>query len=83
MNSPFVQELAHHFATECEQASPADLERLDILYRRTFSRKPTANEQRQAITFLKGAETLTTEKMSPWDSLVQVLLMTNEFSFVD
>ena len=83
MNSPFVQELAHHFATECEQASPADLERLDILYRRTFSRKPTAVEQRQAITFLKSAEISATEKTSPWDRLVQVLLMTNEFSFVD
>lgn len=83
MNSPFIQEQARRLAAYCWSSADNDGDRLDILYRRIFARTPTADEKQLALQFLASAQTTTTEKLSPAERLVQVLLMTNEFTFVD
>jgi len=83
MNSPFVHEQARRLAAECTSSATNDTDRLRLLYQRVFSRIPTAGEQRMALQFLSESQTTETEKLSPWDRLAQLLLMTNEFTFVD
>lgn len=83
MNSPFIQEQSRRLAAECTLAASDDASRVVHLYRRVFARDPTAEENSLAVEFLKTAQAGDTEKLSPWDRLTQVLLMTNEFTFVD
>ena len=57
------------------------LEGSAILYRLAYSRAPTPEEAALATEFVKTpAEG---SGMSPWDQLAQVLLLGNEFAFVD
>ena len=83
MNSPFIQEQSRRLAAECVSAANDDGARIVNLYRRVFARDPTADERDLAINYLKNAQASETEKLSPWDRLTQVLLMTNEFTFAD
>ena len=83
MNSPFVQEQARHLAAESVAAASNDPERLEFLYAKAFSRSPTEEERAMALQFLADAQAANDEKLSPWDRLTQVLLITNEFMFVD
>ena len=83
MNSPFIQQQSRRLAAECVNAASNDPERLEHLYQRALSRSPTADERNVALQFLQSAQTTESEKLSPWDRLAQVLLMTNEFLFVD
>jgi hypothetical protein len=83
MNSPFILAQARRLASECHEASQDDSIRLSILYQKVFSRPMTDDERELGLQFLAAAQTTATEKLSPWDRLAQVLLMTNEFCFVD
>ncbi|WP_397568845.1 PSD1 and planctomycete cytochrome C domain-containing protein [Schlesneria sp. T3-172] len=83
MNSPFMQEQSRRLAADCVAMASNDPERLEHLYQRVFGRQPTVDERSVALQFLGTAETSDSEKLSPWDRLAQVLLMTNEFMFVD
>ena len=83
MNSPFVLEQARRLAAECHGATSDDGDRLRLLYQRIFARAPTDDERSLGLQFLSNAQTSATEKLSPWDRLAQVLLMTNEFLFAD
>jgi len=67
MNSPFVQAMADHLAKLTQQNIPH-------LYRQVLSRKPTQEELTLAREYLKNAT---------FQQLAQVLLMSNEFLFVD
>ena len=82
LNAPFVQEQARRLAAETATAG-ADDQRLVLLYHRVLSREPTSEERELALRFLREALTTHTEKLTPWDRLAQVLLLTNEFLFVD
>ncbi len=82
LNAPFVQEQARRLATEIATAG-ADDQRLALLYRRVLAREPSSEERELALRFLREALTTHTEKLTPWDRLAQVLLLTNEFLFVD
>ena len=82
LNAPFVQEQARRLAAE-STAAGADDQRLALLYRRVLAREPTSEERELALRFLREALTTQTEKLTPWDRLAQVLLLTNEFLFVD
>jgi hypothetical protein len=83
MNSPFVQEQARRLAADCVDASNDDQERVKFAYRRVFARLPTDEERALGLQFLAEAQTTDLEKISPWERFAQILLMTNEFTFVD
>jgi hypothetical protein len=79
MNAPFVQEQARALAARANESDPA--KRIAALYRLTYSRAPTTDEAALATEFVKAAGD---EKgLSPWEQLAQVLLLGNEFAFVD
>jgi hypothetical protein len=57
------------------------------MYRLTFGRTPTAEEISSAIEFVEGQGGDSPEddgsRLSRWEQLAQVLVLTNEFLFVD
>ena len=83
MNSPFIQEQSRRLAAECQAGASNDPQRIELIYHRVFARQPTEDERKLGLQFLETAQTTGTEKLSPWDRFAQVLLMTNEFLFVD
>lgn len=82
LNSPFVIEQARRLAGRSYAASDNDAGRLQDLYRRAYARDPSPAEVELGLQFVQNAPT---EKitLSPWDRLAQILLLTNEFVFVD
>jgi len=75
MNSPFVQELSAALAARTTAAENIEA-RVTQLFHCALGREPSANE-RQAF-----AEALTANEFD-WPEAAQVLLMSNEFAFVD
>jgi hypothetical protein len=82
MNSPFVIEQAKAFANRADVAKLTKLEeRVGRMYRLAYGRAPDADEVAAAKKFLSAPPsggTLTT-----WEEYAQVLLLANEFAFVD
>jgi hypothetical protein len=79
MNAPFVQEQAKALAARANDPDPA--KRIAALYRLAYSRPPTTDEVALASEFVKAPAD---EKgLSAWEQLAQVLLLGNEFAFVD
>lgn len=89
MNSPFMREQAKRLAALEEIAGEAPGEaRIVALYRRLFGRPPTLDELALGEEFVKSAESgaaprSASEPLAPWEQYAQVLLMSNEFMFVD
>jgi len=86
LNAPFVIEQARAVAARPEVVrAPSNEARIDALYCTVLARRATAEEIAAATHFLKEAEQPAhgKNKLSPWEQLSQVLLMTNEFVFVD
>jgi hypothetical protein len=86
MNSPFVLDQARSLAARANEPAPNDPEtRIAALYRLALSRQPRADEQAKALEFITAQQAKPTEpgQLSPWELLAQVLLLTNEFAFVD
>ena len=88
MNSPFMLELAHAVATRAEIAADDVSQRLDWLYQTLFQRDPIRAERDIAERFLAAAETddkadKTDKTENSWQQLSQLLMLTNEFCFVD
>jgi hypothetical protein len=79
MNSTFVLEQAKALTARASDPDPA--KRVAALYRLAYARAPTAEEVSLATAFLKPPAEGT--GLSPWDQLAQVLLLSNEFAFVD
>ncbi len=79
LNSPFVREQAAALAEHSAEAGQ-DLARLDRLYRDALGRSPTLEEAADAHQFLAAGGAV---DASRWEELAQVLLMSNEFMFVD
>jgi mono/diheme cytochrome c family protein len=90
LNSPFVADSARAVVARVEAAkalSPtlsAEAE-VTLLYRAVLSRSPTKEETAVAVEFVAVAEKEKVEKgkLPAWEQLAQVLLMSNEFAFVD
>lgn len=87
MNSPFVLEQAEQLAkrTEIESAKTDD-ERIKKLYQFALGRSPTAEELAEATEFLKAnvdTPAKDSKALTPLQRLAHVLLMSNEFAFVD
>jgi Protein of unknown function (DUF1553)/Protein of unknown function (DUF1549)/Planctomycete cytochrome C len=96
MNSPFLHEQARRLSREIllerEHQGGSDPElAVRLLYRRVLGRLPDDNELALARAFVRGqantwrpAQSSGGEpQLSPWEQLSQVVLLTNEFMFVD
>jgi hypothetical protein len=78
MNSPFVLDRARTLArTLLHRADLDERGRLDVLYRKVFSRPPTEAQARRAAAFLGGGGE------EAWTDLVQALFSSNEFLFLE
>ena len=83
LNSPFIHEQAKCLTAKPEFATSADIPaKVRTLYRLTFGRDPSKVELTDAESFVAAADT-TASALTPWQQLAQVLLMSNEFLFVD
>jgi hypothetical protein len=95
MNGPFVVEQARHLAARDDlQQADDDVERIHRLYRHLFGRSATAAEVDKATAFLAeqpqapvAPDTDSADSapapLTAWEQYVHVLLLTNEFVFVD
>ena len=86
MNSPFVIEQAKAFVGRDEinsQTEPAA--RIAAMYRELFTRPPTEEELAVGKTYVEQAQSDASgdDKLGPWQQYAQLLMLTNEFMFVD
>ncbi len=79
MNSPFVIDQAKATAN---RTSGEPYERIDSLYQAILGRLPTTNERNLSIEFVKSSND-SAEGLTKWDQLAQILMLSNEFAFVD
>ena len=92
MNSPFVRDMVAALAARREFAEAEPPARVEQLYQIVLSREPTAEELELGVAFLvgeqaqaasAGEEAESEQSLSAWERLVQVVLLSNEFVFVD
>jgi hypothetical protein len=76
LNSPFVQQQARAAARRTIDSDPP--RRIEQLYAFIFSRKPAAEEVRLGLAFIGDDKT-----EAAWVRYAQVLMVSNEFAFVD
>ncbi len=85
MNSPFVVEQAKALANRPEvkgQIEPT--KRIEQMYLLCYGRKPDADEVALGVKFLEAAEKPEGDQgLAAWEKYAQVLLLANEFAFVD
>ncbi len=80
MNSPFVLDQARRAAaTTATIAEPAA--RVEALTQQILSRRATPAEIEMATAYVQQAGTA--PGLNPWERLAQILMLTNEFLFVD
>jgi hypothetical protein len=83
LNHPFVREQALAVAQLPSVTSSDTLaEGIEQLYRQLVSRPPTTEERELALAFLQEW-TASAKPVEAWAMLAQVLLLSNEFAFVD
>lgn len=83
MNSPFVIEQAKALATRADSADELAVEEeVQSLYQHALQRSPRSDELAAAVAFLEGSAPAESE-LNRWEQLAQVLLLTNEFTFID
>jgi hypothetical protein len=83
LNSPFVIEQARALVARPDVAAkdqPAA--KVDALYQLTLGRAPHSNERDLALQFV-AVPIEVRSKLGVWEQLAQVLLLSNEFAFVD
>jgi mono/diheme cytochrome c family protein len=86
MNSPFVVEQARAFVKRADVTALAkDEARIDRLHRLAYGRPAEAEEIAFGMKFLKAVAEKPDKggKLSAWEQYGQVLLLANEFAFVD
>ena len=86
MNNAFVAERARAVITreDVAKASDPDL-KVTAIYRAILSRSPTAEETSFGTAFVResGKVKSTGGQLGPWEQFAHVLLLSNEFLFVD
>jgi hypothetical protein len=82
LNSPFALQCAERLAADTRGLANDRSERTAELYRRVLGRMPTAREVEQADAYLRAAEK-DGDSEDAWRQLSQVLLVSNEFVFLD
>jgi len=86
MNSPFVIEQAETIiGSDKLQDCDNDGQRIDFIFATVFKRTPVDVEAERVQLFLKQQNKFAGSKRaaSPWAILVQALLMSNEFQYLD
>jgi hypothetical protein len=90
MNSPFAVDQAKALAARSDLAGLSQPElRIDALYRVLYGRPPSAEEVQMGVRFVDQASRererpeKSETKLTPWEQYAQVLLLANEFAFVD
>jgi hypothetical protein len=88
MNSPFVIEQSRRLASRRELSEGPPEARVSRLYKRLFGREPDGRELAMGVEFVRrqaeaGPQVSADQGLSPWGEYAQVLLLTNEFVFVD
>jgi hypothetical protein len=84
MNSPFAVQQAKAVANRPEVVGAATPEsRIEVLYRLLYGRLSTAEEVELGVRFVNEAHPAAETKLTPWEQYAQVLLLANEFAFVD
>ncbi|MCA9156392.1 MAG: DUF1553 domain-containing protein, partial [Planctomycetales bacterium] len=86
MNSPFVMEQARSLIARPELARyEATDKRVDALYRLLFGREASAQELEIGRQFIEAtsADNNADAKLNAWEQYAQVLMLSNEFVFVD
>jgi mono/diheme cytochrome c family protein len=89
MNSPFVLEQARHFVQRPEVAAQVEADKkIKAMYQLAYGRAAEADEIALGLRFLtdasKGeAANKMGHPLSAWQQYAQVLLLSNEFAFVD
>jgi hypothetical protein len=82
LNSPFVQEQAKSLASRTEVTDAKTTEaKVTALYRVALGRNPTKDELALSTEFVTSDDPKNT--FGRWPQLAQVLLLCNEFAFVD
>jgi hypothetical protein len=90
MNSPFVVEQARRLANRPDVQAEADPRlRMQRLYRHALGRPASTEEMELGLNFVQRAAEnpsstpTATQTMNSWEQVAQVLLLSNEFMFVD
>ncbi|MFN7813818.1 MAG: DUF1553 domain-containing protein, partial [Planctomycetia bacterium] len=85
MNHPFVAERARQVAKRAggSAGSAAGGDPLPEVYRAILGRAPSAAERAAGAEFLAAAAAEPGADLAPLEQLAQVLLLSNEFMFVD
>jgi hypothetical protein len=87
MNSPFVIDQVRHLVKRPQVASAVQSEaKIRVLYRVIFGRPPSAEELTLGLRFLQlpaSEPSPPAQTLTPLERYAQVLLLTNEFMFVD
>jgi hypothetical protein len=84
MNHPFAVEQAQRLVARDDLQSRTDTAaRINWLYQSLYARAPTSEEIDIGRAFIEQAPTTDNDKLDPWARYAQVLLMSNEFIFVD
>jgi hypothetical protein len=89
MNSPFVIDQVRNLASRTERAAAEPRERIEQAYRLALSRMPSKEETALGLEFLAnepsrgGDAASVSSSLSPWERYLQVVLLSNEFMYVD
>jgi cytochrome c553 len=84
MNNPFVVEQGRRLAARPDVTSrPNGAARIDYLYRLLYGRPAGPDEVTLGLHFLDEAGHEGKRPLSAWEKYAQVLLLSNEFAFVD
>ena len=85
MNDPFVHEQSAGFARRILAAAAEDRDRLAWAYEVALARRPSAEEAREALDFLRRYRQLLGRggEAQAWAAFARTLLARNEFLFVD
>jgi hypothetical protein len=84
MNNPFVLDQVRHLFKRPELAGlPDPAPKMTVLHRLIYGRHPDAEELRLGLEFIRSAAISTANGLTPWEQYAQVLLLANEFAFVD
>jgi len=87
MNSPFLLEQAKGLVRQADVAGATDVEeRIQSLHRRVYARAAEPAEVELGLRFLEAARAEdgpTGPALGAWERYAQVLLLANEFAFVD
>ncbi len=87
LNNPFVRDQAHRLANRSEFSQADPEAKVNRLYELTLARQPNPRERELGIAFLaaeqQAADPAIEGHLSNWERYVQVVLLSNEFIFVD